>query len=261
MEGHTEGSRRIGADENALSRAFAVARSPYAEADAAPDQVIGEVVEAGTTRFLAQCPRERLHTPPAFGTFVCVPPEGQSRSRLSDGFQEADDPFAESAPLHALPSGVPDGTLYALVFRATTGSLEPGRRPAAYGLDETSLRAEQPQIFDLLATEFAALHVGYADAGRFRPHTPPRPPRLHAFVYPCSSEEVSAITEAPDVLRTLLQASGEASPDALIAACLRHAYARRKADFAFLVRAGKQLANLLRDDPERLTALLRQLEP
>jgi hypothetical protein len=242
MEGHTK-SRHIGA-----------------EVDAAPDQTIGEVVEAGTTRFLAQCPPKRLHAPPAFGTFVCVLPEGQSRSRLPTGLRD-DDPFAESAPLRALPSGVPDGTLYALVFRAATGSLEPGRRAAAYGLDESSLRAEQPQIFDLLATEFAALHVGYADAGRFRPHTPPRPPRLHAFVYPCSPEEVCALTEAPDVLRTLLQASGEASPDELIAACLRHAYECRKADFAFLVRAGKQLANLLRDDPERLTALLRKLEP
>lgn len=244
MEGHTESSRRIGAD-----------------ADAAPDQAIGEVVEAGTTRFLAQCPPERLHAPPAFGTFVCVLPEGQARSRLSDGFEETGDPFAEFAPLRAFPSGVPDGTLYALVFRAATGSLEPGRRAAAYGLDESSLHNEQPQIFDLLATEFAALHVGYAASGRFRPHTPPRPPRLHAFVYPCSPEEVCALTEAPDVLRTLLQASGEASPDELIAACLRHAYECRKADFAFLVRAGKQLANLLRDDPERLTALLRKLEP
>ena len=32
-------------------------------------------------------------------------------------------------------------------------------------------------------------------------------------------------------------------------------------DFAFLVRAGKRLALLLRDDPERLSALLRKLEP
>ena len=49
--------------------------------------------------------------------------------------------------------------------------------------------------------------------------------------------------------------------DELIASCLTSVYLCRDEEFAFLVRAGKQLANLLRDDPERLAALLRKLEP
>ncbi len=227
-------------------------------------EILGEVIEASTTRFLAQCPRERLHAPPAFGAFVRVLPEGHN-APLPEGVAVAgfEDPFADPAPLvpACLPPGTPEGTLYALVCAATTGSAEPGRRPTAYGLDEAQLRAEQPQIFDLLATEFAALHIGFASEGRVRNYLPPHPPRLHAFVTACSPAEVCALTDAPDFVRFVLTASGETGPDELIAACLRHAYACRNADFAFLVRAGKQLAGLLREDPERLTALLRKLEP
>ena len=142
-----------------------------------------------------------------------------------------------------------------------TGGADMGRRAGAYGLEEAALQAEQPQIFDLLATEFVALPFGYVRAGRIRPGLPPRPPRLHAFVDACDCAEVRALSDTPDFVRQMLRASGDVHPDELIAACLAHVYACRDNDFAFLVRAGKQLAMLLRDDPERLAALLRKLEP
>lgn len=179
-----------------------------------------------------------------------------------DAVREAD-PFADPLPAFApaLSGDVADGTLYALVFFALTGSIEPGRRAAAYGLEEDELHRQQPQIVALLATEFSALHVGYVQEGRIRPHLPPRPPRLHARVWECTSAEVCALTENSDFLRPLLVPTGEVSPDDLIAACLRNAFGSRGSDAAYLVRMGKQLAMLLRDDPERLTALLRKLEP
>jgi hypothetical protein len=220
-------------------------------------KIIGEVIEATTTHFVAQCPRPYLHQPPAFGSFVKIEP-GRPRSAASP--PAFVDPFAET-PADALPTDTPDGTLYALVYTAATGSGDTGRRPAAYGLDEETLREEQPQIFDLLTTEFAALHLGFAQEGRIRSYLPPQPPRLHAFVTECSPAEVCALTDAPDFLRSLRPPPNSADADELIAACLRHAYRCRHADFTFLVRAGKQLANLLRDDPDRLTALLRKIEP
>src|SRR5262249_57495760 len=113
---------------------------------------------------------------------------------------------------------------------ARTGRRGPGRRPIAYGLREEEVRAQQPQIFELLCTEFAALHVGFAAAGRVRPYLPPRPPGLHAFVSDCSPMEVCALTDSPDLLRALLRAPGEVNTDELIAACLRHASACRDQD-------------------------------
>src|SRR5438477_9137915 len=87
---------------------------------------LGEIIEASTTRFVAQCPPERLHAPPAFGAFVKVSPRGAA---LTAPAPRSSDPFANPAPRPslALPPGTPDDTLYALVFSATTGSADPGR--------------------------------------------------------------------------------------------------------------------------------------
>ena len=77
----------------------------------------------------------------------------------------------------------------------------------------------------------------------------------------CDCGEAIALADTPDFLRQMLRVTGDVHPDELITACLTHVYACRANDFAFLVRAGKQLALLLRDDPDRLAALLRKLEP
>ena len=215
----------------------------------------GEIIEASTTRFVAQCPRERLHDPPALGTFVKVlPPRARSEQaglttppaaaaasqRDVDLFDPFADPPSPSASASArLPDTTPDDTLFALVCSASTGGADMGRRAGAYGLEEDALQAEQPQIFDLLATEFVALPFGYVRAGRIRPGLPPRPPRLHAFVDACDCAEVRALSETPDFVRQMLRASGDVHPDELISACLAHVYMCRDNDFPFLVRAGK----------------------
>jgi hypothetical protein len=227
-------------------------------------EAVGEVIVATTAHFAAQCPRPRLHEPPAFGGFVKIEPAG-TRNRAPASSSTAfgiDDPFAEPKRSAAnLPTDARDGTLYALVYSASTGSVEPGRHPTAYGLEEERLRAEQPQIFDLLATEFSALHLGFARQGRFQAGIPPQPPRLHALVQECSPEEVCALTDTPDLLRTLLKAPPVVPTDELIVACLRHAFFCRGESFSYLVQMGKQLAVLLREDPDRLTALLDRLNP
>ncbi len=244
---------------------------------------VGEIIEASTTRFVAQCPRTRLHQPPALGTFVKVMPPGTRvpaalahaapvttapgsnglPSSSSAALREDEDPFADppATPIASLDAGVPEQTLYALVCASSTGSADLGRRASAYGLEEDALQREQPQIFDLLATEFIAIPFGYVRNGRVRPGLPPFPPRLHAFVEACDCLETRALSETPDFVRQMLSASSEVHPDELLAACLFHIYECRDHEFAFLVRAGKQLAVLLRDDPERLAALLRKLQP
>ena len=221
--------------------------------------VVGEVVAANTTGFTAQCPRSLLYAPPVFGAFVRILTAPASVG--ASAVEQVIDPFADAPTPAGLPAWVPDGTLYAVVYSAATGTAEPGRRPTAYGLDEDELRRQQPQIFDLLATEFSALHVGYARAGRFRAGIPPRPARLHAAVTDCAPDEVCALTEQPELLRALVKSPPDVPADELIVACILHAYACRDEEYAYLVRAGKQLANLLRDDPDRLMALLGRLEP
>ena len=190
---------------------------------------IGEVIEASTTEFTAQC--YVLHDAPAFGSFV----------RASDG--EAD--------------------VFAVVANAWTGSVDPGRRPVARGQDEEDeedVYRRNPELQEILRTEFTAVVVGFRDAGgAYHQRLPRRPARLHAFVHACSSDEVADFTERLDFLPTLLGSAGRAPGDELVAACVREASVARGHDRAFLVRSGKELAVLLAMDLNRLSAILRRL--
>ncbi len=244
------------------------------------DKPIGEIIEAGTTAFVAQClevPREivpRLYDPPPFGSFVKIgkPAPAEVPPPLGiEGDAEEEDPFALAfnppPPIQAGTgaSGLPPA-VYALVYGANTASLEPNRRPSALGFaDEDEMRNQQPQIFELLRTEFSGLLIAYSEGGDkpLRRHLPPLPPRIHGRVYPCSPEETRMLTEDLSFLRSLLLPSGGAlagvPSDELAAACLRMAREVYPDDQAFLLRAGRTLATLLATDYERLQAILRNV--
>ncbi len=183
---------------------------------------IGEVVEASTTALVAQA--NELNCAPAFGRYVEV------RS---------------------------DRTVFGIVFNASTQSIEPNRRPTAYGKTEEQLRLEQPQIFELLRTHFQVLVIGYVDAGKAVHTLPPQPARIHSFVYSCDDDAVKEFTANGEYLRSILDAPGVPTDD-LIIASLRHALnARGSSDY--LERMGKDLARLLCNDYNRLTSLIRRL--
>jgi hypothetical protein len=245
------------------------------------DKPIGEIIEAGTTAFVAQClevPREivpRLYDPPPFGSFVKIgkpTPQDQAADAPPLGIEgdaEEEDPFAQAfepaTPVVSAGRGLPPA-VYALVYGANTASLEPNRRPSALGFaDEDEMRLQQPQIFELLRTEFSGLLIAYSEGGDkpLRRHLPPLPPRIHSWVYPCSPEETRILTEDLSFLRAILLPSGGAlagvPSDELAAACLRMARDAHPDDQAFLLRAGRTLATLLAADYERLQAILRNV--
>jgi hypothetical protein len=243
------------------------------------DKPIGEIIEAGTTAFIAQClevPRQivsRLYDPPPFGAFVKLckldPSPQKTAVAVLEPEGEEDDPFAvsSSSDRHVPDTGEElSAAVYALVYGANTSSLEPNRRPSALGFaDEDEMRRQQPQIFELLRTEFSGLLVAYSagDGKPLRRHLPPRPPRIHSRVYACTPEETRLLTEDFSFLRGILLPSGGAlagvPSDELAAACLRMAKECHPDDGAFLLRAGKALATLLSNDYERLSAILRNV--
>jgi hypothetical protein len=186
-------------------------------------QHIGEVIESSTSRFTAQACE--LNQAPGFGTFV----------KTGNG------PVA-----------------YGLVFDIRTQSADTNRKPTAYGMTEEELRREQPQIFELLRTEFDAVIVGHSgDKGPLQ-ILPPQPPGIHSFCYPCSEREVKVLTGNGDYVRTILGGSQLPSDD-LIIASVRTAWAVRGFDMAYLVTLGKELSRLIRDDYERLSSLIRRI--
>ncbi len=191
------------------------------------EKPVGEVVAASTRELTAEVSRHAL--PPAFGSLVRIVDQG-SRT-----------------------------TTYALVYQVQMGSIEPNRRATAYGLSFDELMREQPQLFELLRTEFQALVIGYREASSpLRQTLPPRPPTLHAFVYGCDAADYDALGDRLDYLRTVVFHPGAPTDDLLIAT-LRSGYEARSGDPRFLVTAGQALSRLLPGDHHRLEAILRRV--
>ncbi len=198
-------------------------------------QRIGEVIESSTTRFTAGA-YELLAAPP-FGSLV----RAATRSE-----------------------GV---AVYGLVYEIRTGSKEPGGRAVVRGrtysgreLYDEEIYFENPDLAEVLQTEFAALTVGFVEGGRIYQYLPPQPPPVHYSVYECDGPELARFGESCDFFRAVLFAA-HVPGDELLAAALR-ALARARPDGRdYLVRAGRELAGLLKDDYDRLAAILRRIRP
>ncbi len=191
--------------------------------EAVTDTHVGEVIESSTSRFLAES--RELNGSPPFGSFVKTEP---------------------------------DPAIFGLVHNVSTHSMEPNRRPTAYGKTEHELRMEQPQIFELLKTEFEAAVVGFRDDREVQQVLPPQPPRIHSFVLHCTEAEIKGLTGNGDFLRTIVGAPRLPVDDLMIAA-IRNAWKARAYDMAYLVSLGKDLCRLVRDDYDRLSSILRRV--
>ena len=189
---------------------------------------VGEVIEASTTEFVAQC--YELYQSPPLGSLV------KTRDEAVE--------------------------LYGIVYNAATTSLEPGRRPIARGKDEATeeeIYRSSPQLLKLLRSEFSALVVGHRQDDKLYHYLPPKPARIHGFVYLCPPKEVKEFSQSFNFLKILLNARLAVPADELIAACLRRMSQAHEDRNAFLVAAGKELAMLLGGDFNQLKNILERV--
>ena len=190
---------------------------------------VGEVIEASTTGFVAQC--YELYQSPPLGSLVKT----------------------RDLPVE----------LYGIVYNATTTSLEPGRRPIARGKDEASeeeIYRSSPQLLKLLRSEFSTLVVGHRQDDKLYHYLPPKPARIHGFVYLCPPEEVKEFSQSFDFLNILINAHLPVSLEELVAASLRQMCQAYEDRHSFLVAAGKELAILLSGDFNQLKAILGRIK-
>lgn len=188
---------------------------------------IGEVIKSSTGGFAAEC--YELHCPPAFGSFVKV------REDVID--------------------------IYAVVSDAGTSSIEPGRQPIARGrgdVSEEDIYRSNPQLEKLMRTEFSAIVVGHGEGGAVNHYMPPRPARIHSFVYSCNHDEVAGFNGSLSYLSVLVDVPERSNE--LIAAVLRNAAAACPERREFLVRAGKELAQMMAGDINRLNIILKRVK-
>jgi hypothetical protein len=191
------------------------------------DRLVGEVVEASTTEFLAQT--VELDSAPPFGAFVEVATEDSL-------------------------------TIYGVVAHVQTAGIDPGSRAIMRGhgdVRDERIYEENPDLPLVLRTTFRALVVGFGEGARQYQFLPPRPPRLHYSVFACAPETIRELAASLDYLQALLNAA-EVPVDELLAANLRYTAAHFRDGAEFLNLAGRELAQLLRADYPRLTAILRR---
>jgi len=154
------------------------------------------------------------------------------------------------------------GDLYGIVYHATTSSIEPGRRPIARGRDEESeeeVYRQNPQLLKLLRSEFSALVVGYREKEKLHHYLPPRPAKIHSFVYLCSPDEIRQFSQSFAFLNILISTSLSVPREELASACLRQMSQVYQDRQAFLVAAGKELAVLLSGELNQLKAILERI--
>ena len=195
--------------------------------DSPPPRRVGEVVEANSASFTAQC--YNLYDAPPLGCIV--------------------------------RAGSPE--IYGVVCRVATEPLDSSRPVLARGETaetEEEVFRDNPQLTRLLTSRFEALIAGHREGGSDRQYLPPLPPPVHSFVYTCGAEEVARFTSQLDLLRLLLN-SGLPIADEVLGACLRGAAASHTDPEAFMLRAGKALAAELAGDLPRLNSILKRVSP
>jgi hypothetical protein len=193
------------------------------------EQRVGEVITASTTGFVAEC-HELYQIPPLGGLL-----------KINDG----------------------DVVLYGVLYHATTQSLEAGRRPVARGRYNTSSEAiynDNPQLTELLRSEFTALLIGHKQERNLHYYLPPTPARIHSFVYQCSAEEARGFSTSWDFLNIIINAHISIPTEELIAASLRYMSYFHDDPYAFLTTAGKQLARMLSGELDRLKLILTRMK-
>ena len=113
---------------------------------------LGEVVVSSSTSLVAQC--YQLEGAPALGALV--------RTDLPE--------------------------IYGVVGTVTTEPLDSARPVLARGeesVSEEDIIRDNPQLARLLTSRFEVFIAGFVDKSAVRQYLPPRPPRVHSFIYSC----------------------------------------------------------------------------
>ena len=188
---------------------------------------IGEVVESDTNGFLIQ----------SYELYKC-PPLGS-----------------------LIKAGVND-SVFGVVCHSATVGIDPSRLPIARGQfleDEDDVYDHNPQLSQLLKTQFKAISVGFHNMRGMQSFLPPFPPRIHAFAFDCDDDEVKYFAKSHDLFRMVLQ-SGLTQADDVIASFVKNCAVTTEDSSAYIREAARILASVISGDSQRVNSLLRRLE-
>ena len=193
---------------------------------------VGEVIAANTGGFVAEA--QLLHAPPALGSIAVIRDSGVD-------------------------------TL-AFVTSAETAPKDAGRRPTARGGDydtEDEFYERHPEISRLIRTTFSAVIVAHRADGQLYAYLPPRPPRLHAFVYPGGVDDIANLASDALTLQNIAAAQMDATNEFLPAAIrtLASVTGSERGQDEYLRETGRRLVHIMRDDMRGLQTVLAKIRP
>lgn len=155
-----------------------------------------------------------------------------------------------------------EAAIYGIVCAIVTEGIDASRPVAPHGGADEDLETvleRNPHLPVLLRTTFLARIAGHDQGGDICHFLPSSPPRLISRVRLCDAPERARFAESLDFLVPLLQSGTLA--DEVVAAFLRETSVATPDPHAFLINAGRALVPLLINEPERLRALLRRIQP
>ena len=195
------------------------------------DSRVGEVVATSIAEFEAQS--VTLHQIPPLGALV--------RVRVDGG-----------------------GAIYGVVAGAQTVGVDAGVRPVPRGRDgceDAEIYRDNPDLAYVLRTSFQCLVVGYGVGGAIYYHLPAAPAPIHYSVLACPPNECEQFSASLAYFRVILAARNAPIEEVLAAHIRFLASSRRDQARAFCVRAGREVALLLRADHVRAATILQHIRP
>ena len=191
-----------------------------------PKSPIGEVIETSAFNLTIQC--HKLYESPAIG------------SLLKCGTETI---------------------VYSIISNIKTQSIDTTRTTIALAQNVFSVEdvyQENPQLQNLLSTSLNTIVVGYKQNTHINHEIPSIPPKIHDLTYNCTLEETLEFSQTFGFLR-ILRSSNSAHIDDVIVSFLRSTLGNSKNPSQLLLRAGQELARLLKDDTQRLTQILERI--
>lgn len=192
---------------------------------------IGEVVATSISEFEAQS--VTLHESPPLGALV--------RVRVNGG-----------------------GAIYGVVAGAQTVGVDASVRPAPRGRDgceDADIYRDNPDLAFVLRTSFQCLVVGYCTERTIYHHLPAGPAPIHYSVLACPTDECERFSHSLAYFRVILAARNLPIEEVLAAHIRFLASHRLDQSRAFSIRAGREVAVLLRADHIRAAAILQGIRP
>lgn len=193
---------------------------------------LGEVVETGTTGFWAES--DSLHELPELGALVWVRGSGVVTR------------------------------LFGVVTYGETSGLDPSRRAVRRGesgLADDAIYARHPELEFVLRTLFHVAAVGTESNLRVRHVLPSIPAPLHYSVHPCGRTEVCEFSNNPGYFAELLSHSGSTPAEQVLVGHLIWVDRQRNDGHTWLASATRSLARLMKRDYDRLSIILRAVDP